>query len=312
MAADYFTHLGVAFMNPGGRRSGTGTESSVSEIVNNETDELLQQANEEGLWKMKAEGFKGIGAHIFISEPYHLPNLCTEQSFRRDGIACLLTGHEFKPFNRRGVRPALAHVVPNSVHGKPDTLKCIAMFGGAITRDVVMNHLNSIGNVMNMELNAHGAYDNSKWGIEAEEEGGEVKYFFRTNPTVPQKRGPGFITLREGDEIQFGRGREGEQLNKGPIPRLCNLQLAVARVMKMSGAADIILEWKRQADDEGFPRLFISPRSSVICWMPNSFFLAGLWLHTSVPISATPPSATAPPSTTAPYFVFGSAPPSRP
>ncbi|KAH9979819.1 hypothetical protein BJV74DRAFT_887892 [Russula compacta] len=202
-AAEYFTHL---VMNPGGRRSGTGTEFSVSEIVNNETDELLQQANEEGdFGKRKQEALKAL-------------------SFRRDGIACLLTGSGFQPFDPDGVRPALAHIVPDSAHGKPDTLKCIAMFAGAITRDVVMNHLNSIGNVMNMELNAHGAYDNFKWGIEAEEEGGEVKYFFRTNPTVPQKRGPGFTTLREGDEIQFGRGRKGEQLNKGPI----NLQLAVA------------------------------------------------------------------------------------
>ncbi|KAH9987603.1 hypothetical protein BJV74DRAFT_841102, partial [Russula compacta] len=248
----YFTHLGVAFMNPGGRRSGTGTEFSLSETTNNETDELLQQANEE-------------------------------------------------------VRPALAHIVPNSVHGKPDTLKCIAMFAGAITRDVVMNHLNSIGNIMNMELNGHVDYDDFKWGIEAEDEGREVKYFFRTNPTVPQKRGPGIITLREGDEIQFRRGPNGEQLNKGPIARLCNLQLAVARVMKMSGAADIILEWKRQADDEGFPRLFISSEEFWL-WLHSSLFMP---VHPS-PSPPHPPSATAPPSTTAPYFVFGSAPPSRP
>ena len=77
-------------------------------------------------------------------------------------------------------------------------------------------------------------------------------------PSVPRKAGPGFIALTEGDEIQFGGGLEGEQLNKGPIPRLCNLRLAVARVLKMSGAADIILEWKDQADDDGISRLQIA------------------------------------------------------
>src|SRR5204863_7775033 len=70
--------------------------------------------------------------------------------------------------------------------------------------------------------------------------------------------GPGFIRLRDGDEIKFGRGPDGERLNKGPLPKLCNLQLAVARVLRMSAAADIILEWKDEADDDGLPHVFIA------------------------------------------------------
>ncbi|KAH9979799.1 hypothetical protein BJV74DRAFT_887877 [Russula compacta] len=61
MAAEYFTHHGAAFMNPGGRRSGTGTEFSLSETINNETNELLQQANEEGHFgKRKQEALKAL------------------------------------------------------------------------------------------------------------------------------------------------------------------------------------------------------------------------------------------------------------
>jgi len=90
-------------------------------------------------------------------------------------------------------------------------------------------------------------------------------------PSVPNQSGPGFIKLREGDEICFGRGVEGKTLKTGPIPRLCNLQLAVARVLKMSGAADIILEWKDQADDNGLFRLFIS--SEEICDMVDAKLL---------------------------------------
>jgi len=93
-------------------------------------------------------------------------------------------------------------------------------------------------------------------------------------PTDPDIRAPGYITLREGDEIQFGKGPEGKKLNNGPIPRLCNLRLAVARVLKMSGVADIISEWKDRADDDGYYQLFIT--SEEFCDMLDAkLFLSG-------------------------------------
>jgi hypothetical protein len=80
--------------------------------------------------------------------------------------------------------------------------------------------------------------------------------------------------LKDGDEIQFGRGCEGERLKNGPIPRFCNLHLAVARAMKMSGAADIVLEWKEQADDDGMFRLVVA--SEDFCHMLDAkLFLTG-------------------------------------
>lgn len=89
-------------------------------------------------------------------------------------------------------------------------------------------------------------------------------------PTNPNIRAPGYITLREGDEIQFGKGPEGKKLNNGPIPRLCNLWLAVARVLKMSGAAEIILEWKDHAEDG------LSVSSEEFCDMLDAkLFLSG-------------------------------------
>ena len=53
--------------------------------------------------------------------------------------------------------------------------------------------------------------------------------FFRRTPAAPKEPSPGFIVLREGDEIQFGGGYEGEQLGKGPIPRLTWLLLELRR-----------------------------------------------------------------------------------
>ncbi|KAH9981765.1 hypothetical protein BJV74DRAFT_854001 [Russula compacta] len=170
MAAEYLPIM-VSHLKPGGRKSGAGTEFSISEIINKETDELLQiSQRRRGFWKTKTRGFKGIGVHIFISEPYHT-HFCTEQSFIHDEIVCLLMRRTFMPFDPDGLLPALAHIIPNSVQGKPNTLKCIAMFASVVTKDVVMNHLNNIGNAMNMELNAHTHYDNLHWGIEAKDEG---------------------------------------------------------------------------------------------------------------------------------------------
>jgi hypothetical protein len=51
------------------------------------------------------------------------------------------------------------------------------MFAGNAARNDVMNYLNNIGNVMNMQQDAHVSYDDLDWGIEAKEEGGEVRDF---------------------------------------------------------------------------------------------------------------------------------------
>jgi len=50
------------------------------------------------------------------------------------------------------------------------------MFAGAAARDDIVSHLNNVGNVMNMEQNAHSSYDELEWGIEATEESGEVRF----------------------------------------------------------------------------------------------------------------------------------------
>ena len=69
-------------------------------------------------WKTKPGALKGTGAYIFILGQYHLLYRRTEQSFKRDGNFCLLTGTQFVPFDDAGIDPALAHIIPNSVYGK--------------------------------------------------------------------------------------------------------------------------------------------------------------------------------------------------
>jgi hypothetical protein len=53
-------------------------------------------------------------------------------------------------------------------------MKNIAMFAGAKARDLVLQHLNAPGNVFNLQSDAHTAFDNLKWGIEAQVENGKV------------------------------------------------------------------------------------------------------------------------------------------
>lgn len=47
----------------------------------------------------------------------------------------------------------------------------------------------------------------------------------------------------------FGLGSGGLRLGGGPLPLLCNLHLAVARILKMSGAAEVIAQLMEDADD---------------------------------------------------------------
>ena len=65
--------------------------------------------------------------------------------------------------------------------------------------------------------------------------------------------------LRDGDQIFFGKGKNGQKFGGGPLPLLCNIRLAVARVLKLSGAASVIVRIKEAADDTDTPRYLLSP-----------------------------------------------------
>src|ERR1700722_10297289 len=76
----------------------------------------------------------------------------------------------------------------------------------------------------------------------------KVKYVYRRVPYSPEP-GPAFINLRDGDEIRFGGGVKGETLGSGPLPLLCNVQLAMARVFDMRGAGGGVLQLNRDAEN---------------------------------------------------------------
>ncbi|KAF8573769.1 hypothetical protein K439DRAFT_1421143 [Ramaria rubella] len=249
LAAEVFTHLGVAFLNQGEPKSKPGTPFSVGELDRMETDTLLAVLNADGKFGHREQA------------------ALKQLAIKRDGTACMFTKRLFKlpggVFSNSTVSridPVLTHIIPKSFHQKPDTLALISIFAGEKTAKVVLEHLNSVGNAMNIQSDAHPTYDQLLWGIEAQERDEKVKYVHRLiSRTVIKDPGPGFILLKDGDEIHFGQGPDGEKLGNGPLPLLCNLHLAVARIVQMSGAADIIAQWMDEADDSDFPHVYLAP-----------------------------------------------------
>jgi hypothetical protein len=65
---------------------------------------------------------------------------------------------------------------------QPDTVDYIAVFAGPKARDLVQESLNGVGNALDLELNAHMAYCELNWGIEAQDHDGEAQTL---KPNIP-------------------------------------------------------------------------------------------------------------------------------
>ncbi|KAK9494038.1 hypothetical protein V1508DRAFT_445071 [Lipomyces doorenjongii] len=92
--------------------------------------------------------------------------------------------------------------------------------------------INDPSNALLLNPDSHQAFDKFKFGVECQSD----RYFLRMlvqRWSLP----PTFSRHFEGEELLFGQGPEQVAL---PSARLCNIQLAVGRVLRASGAADAI------------------------------------------------------------------------
>jgi len=147
--------------------------------------------------------------------------------------------------------PRCTHIIPFSIHNKVETsltisrplIRCqpilhyaIEMFTGHQLRtENIRNLINHPANFINIEWHTCLSMDQRlAWGIEARSVNNEWKYYFRT---VKPAGVPRFVALKDGDEIQFGRGSGGATIAL-PDPWACNLHLAICRVFAAPGAAE--------------------------------------------------------------------------
>ena len=91
------------------------------------------------------------------------------------------------------------------------------MLAGEATRDVVVSSLNGIGNVMNLEMNAHKRYDALAWGIEATEHDGVVRGDLNSKPSL--------LLIYQSDQIY---------LPNCPLPR-CFCRISVPHSFEQRG-----------------------------------------------------------------------------
>jgi len=170
-----------------------------------------------------------------------------EPIIRRDGPYCLITGAPF--VGDESVMPHCTHIIPFSIYDKPILHYAIEMFTGRQLRTENIRHLISHpANTINVEYNTYDSmHRRLAWGIEARSVNNGWKYYFRVVKSVPC-----FVTLKDGDEIQFGRGSGGRTIAL-PDPRACNLHLAIARVLKVfaaSGAAEVVDKYLEDFGDD--------------------------------------------------------------
>ncbi|KAI9512094.1 hypothetical protein F5148DRAFT_1146398 [Russula earlei] len=225
LASHYLSHLIVAFRNPGGK---TTPQESI-----HLTPDLRRIEEIESL----------LSSAIVHQSQSALKHLI----FLRDGTRCPVTG--FGMFgDDQVVIPRCAHIIPFSVHSKTHSYQAIETFTGTILKaEDVHQLINHPANAINIQNDAHDSMDKFlAWGIEATLVNDQWKYFFRE--VRPNRVAP-TIRCKDGDEIKFGSGNGGNMI-LSPDPRICNLQLAMARVFAASGAAEVFDQYLEDDDDD--------------------------------------------------------------
>ncbi|KAF8802191.1 hypothetical protein BYT27DRAFT_7197275 [Phlegmacium glaucopus] len=244
LAGRYFTHLGLTFMKPRDTLGPTDADRYDETYDSGEDSDVDVDSCKVDDDELKLE--------LDIQEEGLTDEQILKYSvFNRDGFRCVITGlpleYPQRPdsgvrsslihrLNIERCRPYLAAIIPILIKESPSTLQCVESLAGHSTRQLVLSHLSTVNNVMVLEYNARFKFDQLLWTVEASN---SPKYIYRRIPTVLGP-GPLYIKLRDGSEIEFGRGQDGKRLGVGPLPRLCKLRLAVTRALRLSGAARLM------------------------------------------------------------------------
>ncbi|KAK9235315.1 hypothetical protein V1525DRAFT_410348 [Lipomyces kononenkoae] len=125
----------------------------------------------------------------------------------------------------------VARIIPFSASRRHPLRVMLSKFAGQDMEDLLTGRgINDPSNALLLDATTHEAFDAFKFGLECE----NGRYFLRILvQSLPSSVSRHF----EGDELFFGQGPEQETL---PSALLCNIQLAVGRGLRASGAAETI------------------------------------------------------------------------
>ncbi|KAK9311099.1 hypothetical protein V1524DRAFT_83290 [Lipomyces starkeyi] len=126
----------------------------------------------------------------------------------------------------------VAHIIPFSASSRSSLRTMLSRFAGQDICDLLTGaNINDPSNALLLPAGSHKFFDAFQFGLECQNR----RYFLRKVPGTRLNRQ---LQLHdEGDEIIFGR--QSRRIPP-PSPLFCNLQLAVGRVMRASGAAETI------------------------------------------------------------------------
>ncbi|KAK9364522.1 hypothetical protein V1509DRAFT_543347, partial [Lipomyces kononenkoae] len=124
----------------------------------------------------------------------------------------------------------VAHIIPFSASRRLPLRVMLSKFAGQDMEDVLLTGqgINDPSNALLLDATTHEAFDAFKFGLECQND----QYFLRI---LAQSIPSSVSRHMEGDELFFGQ--EPGQIAL-PSPLLCNIQLAVGRVLRASGVAE--------------------------------------------------------------------------
>lgn len=163
------------------------------------------------------------------------------QLFDRDGYNCPITGSrdrsDTQPINGLAVSLIGAHIIPFSSADRPEVHTMLEWFSsGTVQRAWTLNRgINDPYNGLLLQSDAHDDFDYFRWGIQCPANAPGTYH-----PVMIQ---PGFdhLSFVVPAQMQFGLGANNNlPLAALPKPELCNLHYAVGKVLRRSGAAEVI------------------------------------------------------------------------
>ncbi|KAK9259276.1 hypothetical protein V1519DRAFT_469438 [Lipomyces tetrasporus] len=150
---------------------------------------------------------------------------------------------EVSPVRRgyRGVMLQAGHIIPFSANGHSVLRKMLARFVGQDMEGLLIcENINDPSNALLLDELTHTAFGLFKFSLECQDD----RYLFRK--FAPYQKLPSEVPRhRDDEEIIFGQASRSVGR---PLPLLCNLHHAIARVLWASGAAENIA--KAFADED--------------------------------------------------------------